>query len=228
LAYSGKVEDEIMRFHRRGARLPKQMLVLAALLMSVRGTCAQSGPSPREVVERFCELDARGRQLEVGGWLQLARMFIPQRELSPGPIVVLFYKLEVIRGFSIGDLVMEGRDRAKLSVRYSFVGEIDYDSLTFSSQKGSSSGQMTKDYNLLLTTKQYDIGAHSSEVLQSGSKAWRIEGSPSEPHISIDAAILYVAQLQAKATKSGIKENANRTIDALKQLRQDSDRGVQK
>jgi len=204
------------------------MLVLAAFLLSAREMCAQSGPSPQEVLQRYCELDASGKQLEMGGWLQLARMFIPQRELSPGPIVVLFDKLEVIRGFSVGDLIMEGHDRAKLTVRYSYIGEIDYQSLAFSSLKGSPAGEVTKNYNLLLTTKHYDIGPHSSEVLRTGPKAWRIEGSPAEPHITIDAAVLYVTQLQAKATKSGIKENASRTIDALEQLRLNSERSVQK
>jgi hypothetical protein len=179
----------------------------------------QSESSPPEALERYCKMDAIGTQLAVSGWLQLARMFVPQGELSPGPIVVVFDKLAVIRGFSIGEPVMQGHDRAKLTVRYSYLGEIDYTSLIFSSSKKLSTGQVGKDYSLLLTTKQYDIGASGEEVLLSGSKAWRIEGSPSEPHITIDAAIVYVTQLQNKATSASIKANGNITIDALNRLR---------
>jgi hypothetical protein len=146
-------------------------------------------------------------------------MFIPQRELSPGPIIAFFDKLEVIRGFSVGDSIMEGPDRAKVTVRYRYLGEIDYTSLIFSSSKMPSAGKLGKSYNLLLTTKQYDIGADGGEVLLGGPKAWRIEGSPSEPHITIDAAILYVTQLRNKATSAVIKENANITIVALKKVR---------
>ncbi len=78
---------------------------------------------------------------------------------------------------------------------------------------------MEKSYNVLLTTKHYDLGSHGEETLLSGSKSWRIEGLPPEPHITVDAAIHYVRQLRSKATSAGIQENANVTIDALERLR---------
>ena len=204
-----------MKFRREEATFTQRMLVLAIVLLSPQWMFAES---PREVLERYCKMDANGKQLEVGGWLQLARMFIVQRELSPGPIVVFRHKLEVIRGFLIGDPVMEGDDKAKLAVRYSYFGEIDYDSLIFSPSKEPSVEEV-RTYNLLLTTKHYDLGSQSEEVLRSGAKAWRIEGSPSEPHLKIDAALFCVQQLRDKATGAITKENANVTIKALSRLR---------
>ena len=164
-------------------------------------------------------MDASGAQLAAGGWLPLARMFIPKRDLTGGPVVVLFDTLEVIGGYSISDPMMEGHDSARLSVRYSYLGDIDYKSLSFSRPPPSPTAKVRRNYHLLYTAMHYDIGSQGEEKLLSGSKTWRIEGLPPEPHSTVEAAILYVRQLRNKTTSDAIKKNANVTIEALKRLR---------
>jgi hypothetical protein len=92
----------------------------------------------------------RGQVVKAGGWLPLARMFIPKRDLTGGPVVVLFDKLEVIGGYSISDPMMEGHDSARLSVRYSYLGDIDYKSLSFSRPPPSPTAKVRRNYHLLI------------------------------------------------------------------------------
>jgi hypothetical protein len=209
-----------MKNRYRKVRLPRWILAIATVCLGARLASAQPATSAREVVDRYCRMDASGIQLAPHGWLTLARMFVLERELFPGPIVVSYYKLEVIRGFSISDPIMQGHDRAKVTVHYSYVGQIDYDSLIFSSLAEPSREQMERTFNVRLTTKHYDIGSHDEEVLVNGVRAWRIEGGPFAPHITIDAAIQVVTRLRNAAKNSVIRRNADMTISALNQLRQ--------
>ena len=205
-----------MRGHQNRTKARRCVLVVLAILPFFEtNTSAQSRLSPHDVLQRYCKMDASGKQLVPGGWLHLARMFVPKQELS-GPVVVLFDRIEVIRDFSIGYPALDGHDRAKLKVRYSSLGEIDYRSITFSP---SVAGQVEKDYSLLLTSKHYDIDSNGQQTVRKGPKTWRIEGSPLEPHITVDAAISYITQLRDKASTAEMNNNANKTLEALKRLR---------
>ncbi len=195
------------------------ILFFALLVCCASATSAQSVQSPHSTLQRYCRMDADGTQLAPGGWLKLARMSIPTRELSPGPLVVLFDKIKVIRSYSIGQPVMEGHDRATIGVRYSYEGEIDYGSLAFSGSAASTPHEAERTFRLLLTDKQYAFGQHGEEKILKGQRMWRIEGLPKEPHLTIDAAIICVKKLAQESTDPKAKENSKATLAALERLR---------
>jgi len=173
--------------------------------------------SPRDVMERYCSLDANGEQLAPGGWLRLAKMFVPKHDnLVPNPVVLAFDKLDVIREYSIDNPTMEGRDRATMTIHYLCLGELDYNSLRFSQRSGQPS--IDEHYNLFLTNHFYGIDSRGNQREMNGSKIWRIDGLPRKPYITIDTAIRYIARRSSKTTNKALKQNANQTIEVLQLL----------
>jgi len=174
-------------------------------------------PSPREVVETYCRLDADGTQLVHGGWLRLARGFIPQ-EIHPGIVKVVHFKLDVIAEYSVGNAVIEGNGTARVKVTYSYIGEIDLGTLTFSPSKPAPV-RVDEYYDLLLTGKHFDFNSNDEEALLNGPRGWKIVGFPRAPHVMIDIAVRHVGELRDKASSKATKQDANLTIAALNQLR---------
>jgi hypothetical protein len=184
-------------------------------------TSAQTPEEPRSVLETYCKLDADGTQLRPRGWLQLARMFITP-EPRPGLIKVTFDKLEIIRGFSIGNVITAGTEAARLTVRYASLGEIDYDSLAFSAADDRPPTESSDTFKFVRTTRHFDVDSRGYGVLVTGPQRWRIAGFPHTPHITIEAAIGIVVKLREDATRDEFKANARRTTAALTKLKESS------
>lgn len=185
-------------------------------------TSAQTPQEPRSVLETYCKLDAEGTQLKPRGWLQLARMFIPQGEPRPGLIKVTFDRLEIIRGFGIGNVITEGAKAARLTVRYSSLGKVDYDSLAFSAAEAQPPRESSDTFRLVLTTTHFDVDSRGYGVLLTGPESWRIEGIPRTPHLTVEVAIGVMVKLRDDATRDEFKANADRTIAALTRLKESS------
>ena len=79
---------------------------------------------------------------------------------------------------------------------------------------------LARQYELVLTDTYWDLGpgpgAPSAVV---GSPEWRIETFESEPWITIDTAIRYLTGLRAESKSETVKNNAERSIAALRRLR---------
>jgi hypothetical protein len=54
-----------VRPNPKKVKRPQRIAVLTMVLLSPMRLCAQSGSSPRDVVELYCKLDASGKQLAV-------------------------------------------------------------------------------------------------------------------------------------------------------------------
>ena len=66
-------------------------------------------------------------------------------------------------------------------------------------------------------------GVTAVNVQGSGpGESWRLEGPVPPPYVTVDAAIRYVARLRANSTEPAIRENAAKTLAALKRLYQQS------
>jgi hypothetical protein len=65
------------------------------------------------------------------------------------------------------------------------------------------------------------FGRGSGEISRQagGPGQWRIEGPVPEPHLTVDTAIRYVAELRASVKDPAIRRNADNTLAALKRLR---------
>jgi hypothetical protein len=208
-------------------KLGRPVRVATATLITVCAAFAQHVLSPREVLERYCQLDGGGAQITAGGWHKVARMFLPNWKPGPGPLRVDILNLVIIQGFTIGDLVPVGSDKVKFTVRYSSFGEIGPMSFIFARSTEQPLRHEESNYSLVFTTEFFDLNANDEEVRKSGPKSWRIEGLPPSPHITIDAAIRYLPQFRDKQyflDKDEVRNSASRanlkaTIETLRKLR---------
>jgi hypothetical protein len=156
--------------------------------------------SPRQVLENFCEMDADGKQLTAEGWRQIAALFTQARPAREKGIIV-------VKDFVVSNPAVLG-DKVEFYVQYIYLGSLDESGprLTHPAPLPPQPVKVRIEYTL----SRMDEGP--------GPPAWKIDGSPREPHISVDTAIRYVRQLRAQATSSAVVKNADRTISSLKRL----------
>ena len=163
-------------------------------------------PSPRDVVERFCKLDAQGEQLSPAGWNKLAALFV-----NPGARRI--DGVMVIRDCVVGRPHPE-EGRVVFGVACTPLGEIDSAEARFSpippevKVKGGFS-----------VIKQPGRGSAESSRPNEELAEWRIEGPMPGPRLSVDAAIRYVAELRRNASNDTIGKNAEKALASLKRYR---------
>ena len=170
-------------------------------LQAVTGVSAYSQtPSPREVLKHFCDIDAQGEQLSPDGRKKVAALFV-----SPG--APRRTTIIVVRDFVVSLPALEG-DGAEFYVEYVELGRIDTSKLSFSSR--------------LPPGIKVRAGFYVVKQPGSGSGAaveWKIQGPVPEPHLTVDAAIRYVAELRAGAKDVAIRRNVDKTLATLKHFR---------
>jgi hypothetical protein len=141
-----------------------KFLVAVGPIIAAIEPFAFSQPEARDVLERFCELDAQGDQLNPEGWHEIVALFV-----TPGALWL---------------------DKIKLRA----------------------------GFDLLPSEKPDEVGPGGKGTHVVGPTGWRIEGSPREHHLTVDAASRYAAELRAKTPDVAIRKNAEKTIAALKRL----------
>ena len=199
----------------------KWMLISIISLASMTSALSAKSPvapekSPKEVSEQFYRMERAGARLTPEGWHRAAGLF-----LRPGA-PTQDKKIFIVKNDVMSDTKVEG-NRAEFYVQYLQLGQLD------------SSGRFLKEskepleagpisvrvlYNLVLTDRHWELGAERGEAKEvKGSPEWLIEGFQPWLWITVDTALRYLTELRDKASDRGIKENADRSIAALKRLR---------
>jgi len=188
------------------------MLSFAVIATSARSS-AGPGKSPKEVVERFCKMDAEGKLLSPDGANETAILFVSPYSWRRDQVIVV-----------VSDYVVRGPDlqgnSAYFTVDYHTWGQLD-SSLRFTREEGSIPYRPVKDreyYDLVFTNRYNELGENGPKAVVKGPLAWRIEATPSRPHVSVDTAIRYVTEMRDKSSDLASKENADKTIIALNRL----------
>jgi hypothetical protein len=170
-----------------------------------------SQDAAKTVVERFCNLDAKGEQLTAGGWQKVAALFVnpgvPRRDWA-----MVVKDFEVIPA---PERSRRARKKGAVSfyVEYTPVGMIDSSEARFSALPPTI--LVAPSFFIIQQT-----GQASGPSDQGGEFAgWRIEGPVPEPHLTLDAAIRYATELRAHATTDALRKNADNMLAALKRFR---------
>ena len=153
----------------------------------------------RSVLERFCEMDAEGKQLTEDGWKEVSAMFS-----SPGPQPQAQFL--VIRDFVVSEPKVNG-SKEEFYVEYVMLGRIDPQSARFSSLPPV---KVRAGFDLIPASKPTNASAPTFK--------WKIQGGVPEPHLSLAAAIEFVTGLRSRTTLETVKKNANKTIASLRQF----------
>lgn len=172
----------------------RKITVSAALTMLGLGhlplTTARPEANPRDVLERFCELDAQGKRFSPEGRQELAPLFSE-------PVKEHFDQLIVVRDFVVSKPAIDNR-RVEFYVEYITLGRIDPSLARFSRLP---SIKVRSGFSAVMT-----------------NTGWQIEGAPPEPHVSPETALRYVIELRNAAKDESTKKSAERTIKILNGL----------
>lgn len=182
----------------------RALLWIFTLASVVCSASVPSQESPRDVLENFCEMDASGHQLTTEGWTEVARLFVtpgsPHRD-----------RVIIIRDFVVSQPVNK-TDTAQLLVEYIRLGEMN-------SATGKVSYlpplKLRKTFVITRIGRNQKVDREHMPVQHT----WKIMGSPPEPHVNVDAAIVYLHTLAKDTRNPAIRRNANRGVLSLSKLR---------
>lgn len=135
--------------------------------------------SPREIVERFCEMDKTGKLLSSAGRNEIADLFVPPVVWSPNQAIT------VISGYSVRGTNTHGKS-AQFMVVYHVWGEID-STLRFTREEGAIANKPIENhkyYLLDLTNKHYELGNNGSMVAVEEPLQWRIGSAGLSPMLA--------------------------------------------
>lgn len=186
-----------------------RILLLIGVLVGV----ASSQESPRDTLEHFCEMDSQGKQLSLEGWREIAQMFVAPGLARRSDIIV-------IKDFVVSRAKISG-SVAKLYVEYIYLGQIS-PGPRFERPAGnfpSGPSKVRIEYELSLDEKSAAGASDTTSAEASVRRLWKIQGSPPEPHVTIETGIQYLEDLREKAHDEETKRNADNALSALKRQR---------
>jgi hypothetical protein len=200
--------------HRATFKLITSMVILTFAAQFVFAqSLGESEKNARDVVEQFCKMDWEGKLLTSEGDEATAKLLItPHRSHQD-------QEIDVVDSYVVLGPNMQGRN-AHFNVDYRLWGQID-SSLRFAREEGEIPNKPIKDresYDLVFTNRYNDFGEGGPKAVVRGPLTWRIGITPSRPRVGVDAAIRYVAEMRDHANDPVIKENADKTIAALKRV----------
>lgn len=191
--------------------------VMPILLLGATPTIAQTPQShhkaTEQVVIQYEKLVANGAFLTPEGWKTAGTLFdrsnaFPRR----GTISIMS------TGGALGEIWLRD-DRAEVETKWTdFFGTID-SRLRYKPPPIANVTMTTYVFHLIHTNKHRYVGASGETIREmTGPWTWKIE----DPHIAqwttLNGAIKYVSLMRDKSDDSFIRNNADKTIAALKRL----------
>ena len=172
-------------------------------------------PKPTElVIRRYEKLVARGAFLTPEGWKKASRLY--QR---PDP----YPRDSEIEVISTGGLIAENwmhGDEAEVETKWDdFFGTID-GALRYKPPPYGRSIMLGQLFAMVRTLQQGGTDERDKTTGIIGREEWKIKGPQSVRFATIPAAIKYVEEIRDQSKDPVIRENANKTIAALKGLHQ--------
>ena len=151
-----------------------------------------STKSPKDVVERFMKMDAKGLRLTPDGWQNADALFVTSTEpFRPDFVTVIAPNYQAS--------TMTGGPDTTVFVGYEEVGKVDTALLRFS----KVNNRMMKEFD-------------KYTVVLTDAREWKIAGSqPKVMHLTPTAAMRYIEDRSTKVSDPKIKKNAAESLKTL-------------
>jgi len=169
-----------------------------------------------ESVDRFCKLDAEGKQLTSATAKELAPLLVEVKPWAP------YAEFTVIKDYKVRSPAGRG-ESVRVAIDYNVWGRLDPSSLQFVPFAAPSENRPTlMPENIIVVRSNGHSGPGSTEELHgvSASSEWKITRVPSEPHISLETAARYVNEMRYKSREPLVRVNAQKTLAELQRLSQ--------
>jgi hypothetical protein len=190
------------------------IVVMLSVLLPLATIAEAQQPLSGAVVERFCSADGAGKKLNEPGAKEIARELLLTENTWNEPT-----ELIIIKDYSVRASASKG-DTAQIAVDYNVLGHMD-SSLSLTRVQMPYSNQpvsQSEHFSLLLTDTHSEVGPDGRLQQIKGTPEWRIKAYPSQPHISIDAAMAYVRMMGHHARDMRVKMNAQKTLSELQNM----------
>lgn len=195
------------------ANAQKSLAALRAIVAGAPeplGNVGASVESPAHVLGRFTDLEKEGRGLTLDGWRELAGFFVkpPKKQ---------WHNILIVEEVRYGDSMIEGNE-AQLVANYVPRGALDSSLRLLHEEELKNStccAENGLDYILVFSDKHWESAPDGTAKEVIGPPAWRIEEYPSEPWLTVEAAIRYVTDKRNETSDPTIKTNADKTLAAL-------------
>jgi hypothetical protein len=170
--------------------------------------------SVRGVVDDFCQFDADGKRLIAPGAKEFSRTLLlseAQWEQPAGMVIVADCSVRP---------VATQKNTAEYAADYHALGRIDSSLFLTRMQVPYSSRPpvQSERFSLVLTDTHTEIGLGGRPTEVKGPVEWRIKSYPSQPHISLNAAIDYVRKMGYGARDIRSRMNAEKTLAELQEM----------
>jgi len=196
----------------RNALVTTALITFAVFATKAQTPVVQQN-SLEEILERFCKMDAEGKQLAPEGRSEMAVLLFGQKPPAENR------EITVVKDYVVRAPEIRG-DTAQIAVDYNVWGRLD-SSLHFSRLGGPLLNypiQVTEYITMIRSDKHLELGSDGRWQEVKGVPEWRIRSAPSAPHVSVEAAIRYVQELRSRSKDPIIKENADSAIASLTAL----------
>lgn len=168
--------------------------------------------SPEQVVDQYFANMKEGSIFTREGWRKTAALF---ERSSATPLTQVVHVLPNVSKFLQPASGLQRRgNRVMVDCGAGELGTVD-SLLRFR----RAPDHMLHACPLVLTDTHWLIGPDRTTKAINGPLEWRMEGSLTERFATVDATIVYVAQMRDKASDPTIKRNAQRTVAILKRMR---------
>jgi hypothetical protein len=197
------------------------VLGIALGLTPMAGSAQNDPPqpeSPKQVVERFCKMEAEGMSLGPEHWDEFSRMTTrPHSWQDPwqdhGGFIIT-----VVRDYVVNDAEENG-NHARFKVDYSVWGSLFTTSFRFFREEATAPGEPVKrsePVELVFSDKYIQVG-QSGQMEAKGPLQWRVGDNPHR-YVNVDAAIRYLTKMRDELNDPVLKYNADRTLAALRSI----------
>lgn len=211
-----KSSDPVVKYN--GDRTIAILKSLSAGILPPMEPSSKPRESASDVAKQFIDLESH---LMPDQWGELAKFFTetPKPSWDHAAIVDI-----------VGTGASANGDSAGAEVSTNSLGELDssmrllnYPSFRQPLDGSSASacfGDDRFDFDLLLSSKHWEIAKDGTVREISGPLAWRIEGAFFTPLLNLDTAIRYVTQTRDRTSDAVIKMNAAKTLRILNYYKQ--------
>jgi hypothetical protein len=188
--------------------------VLLSVVLSQAMIAEAQQQSPGAIVERFCSLDAAGKQLNAPGAKGIARELLLTENSWDQPT-----ELIIVKDYSVRTLGGK-KDTAEFAVDYRVLGRMDSSlSLTrLQTPYTNEPVEQSEHFSVVLSDTHSELGSDGHLQQIKGDLEWRIKSYPTQPHISIAAAQAYVRLASYRSRDLRAKMNAQKTLSQLQGL----------
>ena len=195
-----------------------RVFICLAFWLSAPRSARPQQASAKEVVERFCKLNAEENRLSLDGQKEVEELLYEQKPWTQ-PAEITVVRDHIVRASEV-----QG-DKAQVVVDYNEWGRLDssfhFTHFTPLAELSENHPIAVREYiSLIRSDKHREVASNGQWHDVQDVLAWRIKTLPSSLHVNISAAMRYVREIGLRSKDTLVRRNAQVALAELSALYQ--------